>query len=165
MALGRMRKGTGSFVPPKLQITSMMDMFTIILIFLLFSFSSKPEVTGLDKNMKLPNSSSEMDHMECIKLVLSTEHLKIGDKVIADVKDGEVLGLNSKDLKGSDVFRELEAYSKQKRAEKKDATEGNEPEPLLFFCDKRLPFKTINNITKTAAMAGFPNFQFAVLKK
>ena len=167
MALGRMRKGTGSFAPPKLQITSMMDMFTIILIFLLFSFSSKPEITGLDKNMTLPNSTSEMDHMECVKLVLSTEHLTIGDKVIADVKDGEILGLNSKDLKASNVFRELEAHSKERQllAENTEGQTGKDPEPLLFFCDKRLPFKTINNITKTAALAGFPNFQFAVLKK
>ena len=165
MALGRMRKGTGSFVPPKLNITSMMDMFTIILIFLLFSFSSKPEVTGLDKDMKLPNSTSEMDHMENVKLILSTEHLKIGDKIIAKVKDGEVMGLNSKDLKSSNVFRELESYSKQRLAEKKENQAGEDPDPLLFFCDKRLPFKTINNITKTAALAGFPNFQFAVLKK
>ena len=163
MALGRMRKGTASFVPPKLQITSMMDMFTIILIFLLFSFSSKPEVTGLDKNMKLPTSSSEMDHMENVKLILSTEHLKIGDKVIADVKDGAVLGLDDKNLKGSAVFHELKAYAEEKKAARKEGE--TEPDPLLFFCDKRLPFKTINNITKTAAMAGFPNFQFAVLKK
>jgi len=64
MALGKIRKHNGSFVPPKLQITSMMDMFTIILIFLLFSFSSKPEVTGLDKHMELPASTAKMDHTE-----------------------------------------------------------------------------------------------------
>ena len=50
MALGKRRKGAGQFVPPKLQITSMMDMFTIILIFLLFSFSDKPETITLDKH-------------------------------------------------------------------------------------------------------------------
>ena len=62
MAFGKLNKNAGSFVPPKLQITSMMDMFTIILIFLLFSFSDKPEVTGLDKNMQLPASTAKMDH-------------------------------------------------------------------------------------------------------
>ena len=39
MALGNMRSRDKKFVPPKLMITSMMDMFTIILIFLLFQFS------------------------------------------------------------------------------------------------------------------------------
>ena len=39
MALGQALKGRKSFTPPALQITSMMDMFTIIVFFLLFSYS------------------------------------------------------------------------------------------------------------------------------
>ena len=35
---------------------------------------------------------------------------------------------------------------------------------LLFFCDRALPFKTINQVVKTAALAGYANFQLAVLE-
>ena len=69
MALGKMKKHAKHFVPPKLQITSMMDMFTIILIFLLFSFSNKPETMSLHKDMKLPKSSADLDYKENINLV------------------------------------------------------------------------------------------------
>jgi biopolymer transport protein ExbD len=161
MALGGMRHKK-SFTPVKLQITSMMDMFTIILIFLLFSFSDKPEITGMEKSMELPDSISEMNHMDNLKVILSTENLKIGDKIIAKVKDGNIVGLDPKDLKSSEVFRELQACIKNNPVEHRDKEDSK---PILFLCDKKLPFKTINHITKTAAMAGFPNFQFAVLNK
>ena len=71
MAFGTMRKNTKEFEAPKLQITSMMDMFTIILIFLLFSFSTKPDTIQLAQEIKLPESVAKQDYKENIKLVLS----------------------------------------------------------------------------------------------
>jgi biopolymer transport protein ExbD len=44
-------------------------------------------------------------------------------------------------------------------------TVGEKKKPLLFLCDKQHTFRSINHVIKTAGMAGFPNFQFAVLKK
>jgi hypothetical protein len=57
MPLGDIRQRSKKFVPPKLMITSMMDMFTIILIFLLFQFSEKPETIHLMKDIELPKCS------------------------------------------------------------------------------------------------------------
>jgi len=76
--------------------------------------------------------------------------------------DNKIVGLDLENLKSSDLYRELVAYSKQGNG---SSTEKQEPPPILFFCDKRLPNSIINPITKTAVMAGFPNFQFAVLRK
>ncbi len=80
------KRAARSFNPPKLNITSMMDMFTIILIFLLFSFSSKPEITGLEKNMELPESTAKTDLQETVKLVLSRSTLKMDDEIIAEIE-------------------------------------------------------------------------------
>ena len=163
MALGKMRKHSRQFVPPKLQITSMMDMFTIILIFLLFSFSSKPETFDLDKDVKLPESTAKLDHKENVTLVLSQTSLKLEDEIIATLKDGKVIGLNTDRLKESTIYKKLKLC--RERADKLTAEGKTEENNIMFLCDKRLSFKTINNIVKTAAMAGYPNFQFAVLKK
>jgi len=156
------KRAARSFNPPKLNITSMMDMFTIILIFLLFSFSSKPEITGLEKNMELPQSTAKTDLQETIKLILSRSTLKMEDEVIAEISKGTIVGLDPENLKSSELFQGLA----QRAASKTEhGTEPAEPAPILLLCDRRLPFKTINQITKTAALAGYPNFQFAVLKK
>jgi len=156
------KRAARSFNPPKLNITSMMDMFTIILIFLLFSFSSKPEVTGLEKNMELPQSTAKTDPQETVKLILSRSTLKMDEEIIAEIKSGIIVGLDPKNLKSSELYVEL---ARRSASETVSGAEPAEPAHILLLCDRRLPFKTINQITKTAALAGYPNFQFAVLKK
>ena len=172
MALGRRKNRKQPFIPPKLQITSMMDMFTIILIFLLFSFSDKPETIKLDKDLELPASSAKLDYNDHIKLVLSQNSLYLGEERIAGIRDGKIEGLNSTDLKESKLYKELIALheaGKNRKQEQDDPgiddREEEQPESILFLCDRRLSFKTVNSIIKTAGMAGYPNFQFGVLKK
>jgi hypothetical protein len=58
MGLGEKRRKSG--VTPKLMLTSMMDMFTIVLLFLLCSLSDRPESIKLDKDLDLPRSSAEI---------------------------------------------------------------------------------------------------------
>jgi len=162
------------FVPPKLQITAMMDMFTIIVFFLLFSYSDKPNEIDLDKDINLPESIAEIDHENSVKLILSQSALKIDDVVIAQISGNRIKGFNVNSPKKSDLYLKLKEYRAKKTAElamaKVDVEQGGEKEAkpeelqLLFFCDRELPFKTINQVVKTAAMAGFPNFQLAVLE-
>ena len=169
MALGRRKNRKQPFIPPKLQITSMMDMFTIILIFLLFSFSDKPETIKLEKDLELPVSSAKLDYNDHIKLVLSQNSLYLGEERIAEIQDGKIEGLNTTSLKESKLYKELAALheagkNKEQNDQDVDATKVEQQESILFLCDRRLSFKTVNSIIKTAGMAGYPNFQFGVLK-
>ena len=164
MPLGNLRQRPKKFVPPKLMITSMMDMFTIILIFLLFQFSEKPETIHLMKDIELPKSTAKMDHQETIKLVLTQKGLHFDNDLIARVKKGRVVGLDPQNPQTSVLYQRLLAQFAKGAME----TEPDEKEPknhILLLCDKRHSFKTINSIVKTAALAGYPNFQFAVLKE
>jgi biopolymer transport protein ExbD len=162
MALGNRKRRKKQFIPPKLQITSMMDMFTIILIFLLFSFSDKPETMKIDKDLELPVSNAKLDYNENIKLVLSQNSLYLGDEMIARIQDGKIEGLNPSSLMESRLYKELKTFREEKKT---DDQETGKEESILFLCDKRLSFKTINNIIKTAGLAGYPNFQFGVLQE
>jgi biopolymer transport protein ExbD len=143
-------------------ITSMMDMFTIILIFLLFQFSEKPETIHLMKDIELPKSTAKMDHQENIKLVLTQNSLHFDNELIARVNGGRVVGLDPQNLKASVLYQRLEAQFAKGLAEPDEKQQKNH---ILLLCDKRHSFKTINSIVKTAALAGYPNFQFAVLKE
>jgi len=162
MALGHMRPRAKKFVPPKLMITSMMDMFTIILIFLLFQFSEKPETIHMMEEIELPTSSAKMDHTETIQLVLTQNSLQINDDLVAQVKKGNVVGLDPQNPKASVLYQRLQEQFAQTV---KNSDEKQPKEHILLLCDKRHSFKTINKIVKIAALAGYPNFQFAVLKE
>jgi biopolymer transport protein ExbD len=174
MALIQIRRET--FVPPKLQITAMMDMFTIILFFLLFSFSDKPQEINLDPDLSLPSSIAQKSVENTVKLFLSQNKLKIDETVIAELKDGQIIGFNADKPEESTLYKSLKAQflliQKNKLVSQqgvsidgKEIMEKKEQPHLLFFCDRDITFKTINQITMTAAMAGFPNFQFAVLEE
>lgn len=161
MALGRRRREKPAFVPPKLQITSMMDMFTIILIFLLFSFSDQPDPLTLDGQIQLPESTARRDYTDGATLVLSKTVVKLDDEVIAQVRNGKIVGMDSADLKASDLYHKLS----MRKAEEKNLSAPGDRAPILFLCDKGHAFDTINIIMKTAGLAGYPDIQFGVLKK
>ncbi len=101
-----------------------------------------------------------MEHTETIKLVLTRNSLHINDDMIAQVKKGRVVGLDPQDLKNSDLYQRLAIKFKQSE---ETADESEPKNHILLLCDRRHRFITINDIIKTAALAGYPNFQFAVL--
>lgn len=161
MALGQHGQRSRKFVPPKLMITSMMDMFTIILIFLLFQFSENPEKLQLMDNMQLPHSSAKQEHVENIRLVLTLDGLHMDDELIARVEAERIVGLNPQKPEDSELYKRLYIQKAAAEVENEDLPAKNH---ILLLCDKRHAFKTINNITKIAAMAGYPNFQLGVLQ-
>ena len=162
MALGKSKKRSQKFVPPKLMLTSMMDMFTIILIFLLFSFSENPEDLKLDKDLELPTSTAEGEYQETIKIVLSQRELRLNDEVMAAVRGRKIAGLTNDNLESSSLFQGLKTF----RIESEKSENDQEPSThVLFLCDKSHSFQTINRVIKTAGLAGYPNFQFAVLEE
>ena len=164
MALSKINKRAGKFKPPVLMLTSMMDMFTIILIFLLCSFSEHPEKLKLDQNLELPKSSSQSEYSKTIKVILSKNELRLNNEVMATVHGSTIQGLSGVDPKTSSFFQRLQTFYKTKD-ELTDPSDKKQEAHLLFLCDKSHSFGTINTVIKTAGLAGYPNFQFAVLQE
>ena len=172
MALGNIKHKRKSAAAPKLMLTSMMDMFTIVLIFLLCSFSEKPETIKLDNELELPRSSAERNYDKNLKLVLTKSSLMLEDEIIAELENGKIKGIDEKNLKSSDLFKRLKEHYElsiktvdEKKAAETDPEEKTPGREIVFLCDKKHEFKTINQIMKTAGLAGYPNFQFAVLQE
>ena len=114
------------------------------------------------EDIELPQSTAKMDHTETIKLVLTQNSLHLNNDLIARVKKGRVIGLDPQNPKASALYQRLE---KQFVQTAKTSDETKPKDHILLLCDKRHSFKTINEIVKIAALAGYPNFQFAVLKE
>lgn len=166
MALTQRGNNKKKFKPPALMLTSMMDMFTIILIFLLFSFSENAEKIDLGKDIDLPRSSSKAEYSKSVKLILSKKDLRLNDEIMATLQGGNLADLSEDDPESSALYRRLKSYREEIKS-----TDGGETDPgaesphVLFLCDKSHDFSTINRVIKTAGLAGYPNFQFAVLQE
>jgi biopolymer transport protein ExbD len=143
-------------------LTSMMDMFTIILIFLLFSFSDSPDQHQLTKDLELPSSNANLEYSKAVEITLTKNELKLNDEIMAIVNNQHITELMGDDLKSTALYQRLHSLRKQREENQEEKTE--QPPHILFLCDKSYSFKTINSIIKTAGLAGYPNFQFAVLE-
>lgn len=144
-----------------LNITSMTDMFTILLVFLLQTYSTSDVQILPEKGLRLPTSASQANPVEAIKLSISTNALKMDQTKLADVKNYSFL---PEDLEKSDsnlikpLFNELDKLAKNS-AEKTHIKEGR----ILLQADKELPYALLRKVMYTASMAGFPQLKLVTL--
>ncbi len=144
-----------------LNITSMTDMFTIMLVFLLQSYSTAEVQITPDSAVRLPTSASMTNPTESIKLSLSSKGLKMDETKLADLKNAEFL---PQDLESSDsnfikpLFAELDKIAKES-PDKVHVKEGR----ILLQADRELPYATLRKVMYTASMAGFPQLKLITL--
>ncbi len=65
-----------------LMLTSMVDMFSLLVIFLLQSFSNSPEVMALSKNLVLPAAISAAAPVDAPVLTLSKSEVLLDQKIL-----------------------------------------------------------------------------------
>lgn len=144
-----------------LNITSMTDMFTIMLVFLLQTYNTAEVNLMPEKDLRLPSSSSMTNATEAIQLSLSTNELKMDKTKIADVKNTDFL---SQDLESTDnnfikpLFAELDKLAKDPAA-KQYIKDGK----ILLQADRSLPYSTLRKVMYTASMAGFPQLKLVTM--
>jgi biopolymer transport protein ExbD len=170
-------RGQKQFVPPAIQITSMMDMFTIIVFFLLFSYSDRPDEFDVSKDIELPMSTSLVNYEHALELYLSEGNIKLEDKVIGVIDGQNVRGLDPENVAGSELAEAFTAKKKSLEAlpenlsvaaanDQSDVEVLDPSDPhILLFCDRDVPFRVINQVIKAAGSAGFTNFQLAVMEQ
>jgi len=155
----------------KLNITSLLDMFTIMLLFLLVNFSSKEEKSKLHPDINLPVSTAELDSINAIDVVLTKDKLLLDNRVILNLRRGKfpknsVDGDRIKPFYNALVkLKKKNKKLKRKRRRKMAKKYGKKHDVILFQSDKAIAFKMIDKVMMTTAQAGFEKFKFAVLQK
>lgn len=149
----------------ELNLTAMVDMFTVIVIFLLQSFSGEGEVS-VHKNLTLPDSeaASPLAARGPIIVVMRGEVLLDGE-VIASIEDETdepgipALAERLRDIKAANEKIEKDlALRDSNRAPK--GFDGH----LIVQADEETDFKLVRRAIFSANEAGWTHLQFAVSK-
>lgn len=158
-----------------LNITSMTDMFTILLVFLLQTYSTAEIQVVPDQGMKLPLSNVELNPIKSVQVSLSKADLKIEDRKIASLANQD---FNRADVDPNDsnfilpLFNELDKMAKAEKAKKEAFDAGTSPvKPdlsilegkILMKADADLPYQVLRKVMYTASMAGFPKLKLATV--
>jgi len=144
-----------------LMLTSLVDMFTIIVIFLLMNFSANGEVLYMSKDIKLPDAyhGAQLDRAPVISV--SPEAVTFdGHQVTAtdELTKGDVLNVPALE----DALRD-----ERRRYETIHARDPEHPFRGLVNvqADRKIPFKVIKRIMFACNQSGFGNINFAALAK
>lgn len=137
-----------------LPLTSMIDMFSILVIFLLMNFSSTGEIFFISKNMTLPGTKHS-HAMESKPLLSITE-----DRVIFDAKE---VGENPIHLEESDqelprlrsALQQVKAFEQSVRPNQEFKGEVN------IQADEKTPIIYIKRVMNTLIAEGWTGIHFA----
>ena len=144
-----------------LMLTSLVDMFTIIVIFLLMNFSANGEVLYLSKDIKLPDAYHGAQLERAPVISVSGDSVTFDGKMLfstADLEKGDVL--NVPELE--DALRD-----EKRRYEQIHANDPDHPFKGLVNvqADRRIAFKVIKRVMFACNQSGFGNINFAALSR
>jgi biopolymer transport protein ExbD len=159
-----------------LNITSMMDMMTIILVFLLKSYSADDLTVTPSDDLMLPVSSALKAPKMAVNVIVSQTQILVDGvpvvaltRVVNEETGIEVAAVPEDEIKGQliDALHEKlveKAESAKSLGERTGLDEFGFKGEILLQCDRRLPFSIIRQVMYTAGQAQFSNFRFVIIK-
>ena len=140
-----------------LQITSMADIFTIILVFLLKSFSTNLTTFSPSDGISLPEGKSEGKIQETLKMEITPSSILVDQKPILSLKNFEFADQPKEDDEVSPEV--LNVLSQQRKL----LPEPNMDSTLIVMADEKMPYSTLKRVLASAATAGFVDLQLVVV--
>jgi biopolymer transport protein ExbD len=159
------RRAPSSF---KIQITSMVDMFVILLVFLLKTYSTSPVNITPKEGMRIPESSATTDPVDVVKLIVSQDGVFVEEKKVMDLDKGRV-GTADFDKNDPSFLRALyEALDERAKLAQSISKVNDSFEfdgKVLMQADRDLPYEVLQKVMYTSMMAGYADVKLAVAQK
>lgn len=138
-----------------LNMVSLMDIFTILVFFLLVSAASS-DILPTPKNIKLPRSTAETTPKENVVIVIGNNKVLLQGKKVSDMKSV----INSEKQLIIPLYNNLIKLAESaasSRGKKDIASKG-----VTIMGDKEVPYVLLKKIMLTCSAAKFVNISFAV---
>jgi biopolymer transport protein ExbD len=147
--------------PRGLMLTSLLDMFTIILIFLIVSFESEDQDFRLNPDVSLPESTARSVFKPAVNLVINAQHVIVEDKILVTLADGR---FSPEMYEVGEVPALVEAL--KDAYERRDLSLPEEDQNIIMIqADKELDYQSLYLVMRSASMAGFSRYRLAIMKK
>ena len=149
----------------ELNITAMMDLMTIILVFLIKSFSASSITVTASEDVRPPMSSARATPKDTIAITVTPKSIMVGDKKRVDLTNAAV---KPGDLQGK-LILPLDAALKKEVEKLKYIAERNPSSPfnreVSIIGDKRVSYDLLSSVLYTAGQNELENFRFIILQK
>ena len=150
----------------KLNITSMMDMFTIILVFLLKSYSAEGSILTNADNLVLPNSVSKKKPQEVnLQLAVSNDMILLDNKAAVPTEDVRKIPQDDPDPQIAKLGEMLEGYYQQEEEMVKLGALNKVQGKIIVLVDKNISFDVLFKVMNTCGKVGYNDMNFAVMER
>ena len=151
--MGRSKKKT-----PGMNLTSLMDVFTILVFFLLTN-SSSTEVMEPPKIITLPSSVVETKPRETVVVLVTEENILINGQIVANTAEvAESKAMIIENIKNVLVQSRKNVIGVRTR------NLADTPE-VTILAHKTIPFKLLKRIMSSCTSAGYGKISLAVIQK
>lgn len=163
-----------------LSLTAMVDLFTVLVVFLLQNYATTGEILDIPEGVSLPVAKSVKDLKPANVIIVSEEEIRLNNEKVAsyaDVKaqpDWEIATLRKLieivikkgEVEKRDITNRLRhAVEKIKTGDSSaEATEVDSFRKITIQADKQIDFLTLKKVMYTATESGIIEINFAVLK-
>jgi biopolymer transport protein ExbD len=151
----------------ELNITPMMDMMTIILVFLLKSVTSTAAQTTQDANLVLAPSTTHMVAKQAIQVTITKRVILVEGEAVAPINNGRIDPAQKRDGENGFYITSLVGtLQKLSGRERKVAelTSGKFESELMIVADRNTPYRLLTEILYSCGQAGYQNYRLLVLK-
>jgi len=139
----------------KLNLVSLMDIFTILVFFLLVN-SSDVEVLQSNKDITLPQSTAEKKPDNNLVIMVTSTDIIVGGRKITDVASVNA----NKELEIKPLVEELKYLASRKPfRDEKEAQKGRD---VTIMGDQTLPYTLLKKLMTTCAKSEYRNISLAV---
>ena len=161
------RKAKRAYVEAKggLTMNSMMDMMTIILVFLLKSYGEEPIV--ILPNTDVPISVSEIMPEDMTVLTVNKEGIFMGRERVLELEKGKVPGAMKKGGESGLIIERLEEKLRKEVESLKSMAQASGRTfegDMVIIADQSTNYRLLVEVMQTAIGTEFKKFRFAVIQ-
>ncbi|MGO9830651.1 MAG: ExbD/TolR family protein [Myxococcaceae bacterium] len=149
----------------ELNIVAMMDMMTIILVFLLKSYTASAISLTQSEDIKPPVSSTRATPRDTVAVTITPKDILVGDHVVVALEHGQVPpgALNGRLVVPLDQALRKEVEKLKYIADRNPAAPFSKE--LSVIGDRRIPYDLLLTVLYTAGQNELENYRFVVLQK
>jgi biopolymer transport protein ExbD len=151
-----------------LNIYPMMDMMTILLVFMIMQFANGAAEIVQSQELLLPTSTSEAEAAQALSIVISTSEIVVEGKQTLTLRNGKVDPSVKQGGGTGWLITPLYNDLKQHRDRLKMIASRNAQRPfrgeVRIIADKRTPFRTLGEVIYSLGQTEFGAIRFVVLK-
>jgi len=132
------------------QLTSLIDVMTILLVFLIQNFSVEGNLITPSQDLSIPVSSVKEKPEMMISVQISGEKVMVDNHVVANIND----------FSSAEEFLIPSLFDRMKEAKGR-----NSETKVMLEADRELPFNVIKRVAYTCSQAGFTDFSVLVFQE